>query len=53
VIRTDLTGDTPATMRMSWRIDQKAHAALEEMKPQRRSAYWYYQASDWTDDLAS
>lgn len=22
-------------------------------KPHRRSAYWYYQASDWTDDLAS
>jgi transposase len=30
VIRTDLTGDTPATMRLAWRIDQKAHAALEE-----------------------
>ena len=30
VLETDLTGDTPATMRLSWRIDQKAHAALEE-----------------------
>ena len=30
VIRTDLTGDTPATMRLSWRIDQNTHAALEE-----------------------
>jgi hypothetical protein len=30
VIRTDLTGDTPATMRLTWRIDHKAHAALEE-----------------------
>jgi hypothetical protein len=29
VITTDLTGDTPATMRLSWRIDQKAHATLE------------------------
>jgi hypothetical protein len=30
VIRTDLTGDTPATMRLSWRIDPHAQAALEE-----------------------
>jgi transposase len=30
VITTELTGDTPATMRLSWRIDQSAHAALEE-----------------------
>jgi transposase len=30
VITTDLTGDTPATMRLTWRIDQKAHAALDE-----------------------
>ncbi len=30
VLKTDLTGDTPATMRLAWRIDQKAHAALEE-----------------------
>jgi transposase len=30
VITTDLTGDTPATMRLSWRIDQKAQAELEE-----------------------
>jgi transposase len=30
VVRTDLTGDTPKTMRLAWRIDQKAHAALEE-----------------------
>jgi transposase len=29
VLTTDLTGDTPATMRLTWRIDQKAHAALE------------------------
>jgi transposase len=30
VIRTDLTGDTPATMRLSWRIDEHARAGLEE-----------------------
>jgi transposase len=30
VLKTDLTGDTPATMRLSWRIDQRAHTALEE-----------------------
>ena len=30
VIRTDLTGDTPATMRLTWRINQSAQAALEE-----------------------
>jgi len=30
VIKTDLTGDTPATMRLSWRIDSHAQAALEE-----------------------
>jgi transposase len=30
VIRTDLTGDTPATMRLAWRIDQAAQAALEQ-----------------------
>jgi len=30
VLTTNLTGDTPATMRLTWRIDQKAHAALEE-----------------------
>ncbi|MGH8571138.1 MAG: IS1634 family transposase, partial [Gammaproteobacteria bacterium] len=30
VVRTDLTGDTPKTMRLAWRIDHKAHAALEE-----------------------
>jgi transposase len=30
VLKTDLTGDTPATMRLAWRIDQKAHTALEE-----------------------
>ena len=29
VIRTDLTGDTPATMRLTWRIDQNAQTALE------------------------
>jgi transposase len=29
VLTTDLTGDTPATMRLTWRIDHKAHAALE------------------------
>jgi transposase len=29
VITTELTGDTPATMRLTWRIDQHAHAALE------------------------
>jgi transposase len=30
VIRTELTGDTPATMRLSWRIDPHAQAALEQ-----------------------
>jgi len=30
VLTTDLTGDTPATMRLAWRIDQEAQAALEE-----------------------
>jgi transposase len=30
VIRTDLTGDTPATLRLAWRIDTHAQAALEE-----------------------
>ncbi len=30
VLRTDLTGDTPATMRLAWRIDQSAQAALEQ-----------------------
>jgi transposase len=30
VITTELTGDTPATMRLSWRIDQNAQAGLEE-----------------------
>jgi hypothetical protein len=30
VITTDLTGDTPVTMRLTWRIDQKAQAELEE-----------------------
>ncbi|MGH9058308.1 MAG: IS1634 family transposase [Acidimicrobiales bacterium] len=30
VITTDLTGDTPATMRLTWRIDQKAQTTLEE-----------------------
>ena len=30
VLRTDLTGDTPATMRLAWRIDQTAQAALEQ-----------------------
>ncbi|MGH3902040.1 MAG: IS1634 family transposase [Pseudonocardiaceae bacterium] len=30
VITTDLTGDTPATMRLSWRIDEHARAGLEE-----------------------
>ena len=30
VIATELTGDTPATLRLAWRIDQNAHAALEE-----------------------
>jgi hypothetical protein len=29
VITTELTGDTPATLRLSWRIDQNAHAGLE------------------------
>jgi transposase len=29
VLTTDLTGDTPATMRLTWRIDHKTHAALE------------------------
>jgi transposase len=30
VIRTDLTGDPPATMRLTWRIDTHAQAELEE-----------------------
>jgi len=30
VITTELTGDTPATLRLAWRIDQNAQAALEE-----------------------
>ena len=30
VIATELTGDTPATLRLAWRIDQNAHAGLEE-----------------------
>lgn len=30
VLTTDLTGDTPATMRLTWRIDEAARAALEE-----------------------
>ena len=30
VIATELTGDTPATLRLAWRIDENAHAALEE-----------------------
>ncbi|MGH4011377.1 MAG: IS1634 family transposase [Pseudonocardiaceae bacterium] len=30
MVRTDLTGDTPKTMRLDWRIDHKAHTALEE-----------------------
>jgi transposase len=30
VITTDLTGDTPATMRLAWRIDEAARARLEE-----------------------
>ena len=30
VITTELTGDTPATLRLTWRIDQNAHAGLEE-----------------------
>jgi len=29
VITTDLTGDTPATMRLTWRIDEHARAGLE------------------------
>ena len=29
VIATELTGDTPATLRLAWQIDQNAHAALE------------------------
>lgn len=29
VIKTDLTGDTPATMRLAWRIDEHARAGLE------------------------
>ena len=29
-ITTDLTGDTPATLRLTWRIDPTAQAALEE-----------------------
>ena len=30
VIRTELTGDTPATLRLAWRIDTHAQAALEQ-----------------------
>jgi len=30
VITTELTGDTPATLRLAWRIDPTAQAALEE-----------------------
>ena len=30
VIATELTGDTPATLRLAWRIDQNAQAGLEE-----------------------
>jgi hypothetical protein len=30
VIRTDLTGTTPATLRLAWHIDHAAQAALEE-----------------------
>jgi transposase len=30
VIATELTGDTPATLRLAWRIDQNAQAVLEE-----------------------
>ena len=30
VLRTDLTGDTPATMRLAWRIDHSAQTALEQ-----------------------
>ena len=30
VIATELTGVTPATLRLAWRIDQNAHAGLEE-----------------------
>jgi transposase len=30
VITTDLTGDTPATLRLTWRIDHTAQAGLEE-----------------------
>ena len=29
VIKTDLTGDTPASMRLAWRIDEHAQAGLE------------------------
>jgi transposase len=30
VIHTDLTGDTPATLRLAWHVDDDAQAALEE-----------------------
>jgi transposase len=30
VLKTDLTGDTPVTMRLKWWIDHQAQAALEE-----------------------
>jgi transposase len=30
VVRTELTGDTPATLRLTWSIDDDARAALEE-----------------------
>ncbi len=30
VITTDLTGDTPASMRLDWRIDEHAQAGLED-----------------------
>jgi transposase len=30
VVATELTGDTPATMRLAWRVDEHARAALEE-----------------------
>jgi len=30
VLRTDLTGDTPATLRLTWTHDETAQAALEE-----------------------
>src|SRR5204862_532322 len=30
VVRTELSGQTPATMRLTWRIDEQARHALEE-----------------------